>query len=128
MSLTGREGVVSYEGTGEMNALIVAKSIAGLSAPIHRPNRPSLDIPAHRSPPAMSRSVDPADRNRAVMRIPANDCSDKSSGRSVSPISSFLGRQQAFRSGFVDRGSKEMMTKCRHDLTQRHSCLADSGA
>lgn len=60
----------------------------------------------------MSRSVDPADRNRAVTPIPSNDCSDKSSGRSVPPIGSFLGRQQDFPGGFDDRGSREVMRKC----------------
>jgi hypothetical protein len=58
----------------------------GIDTPTEPPF--SLDVPAHRDPPMMSRSVDPADHNRAVTPIPSNDCSDKSSGRSVPPIGS----------------------------------------
>ena len=88
----------------------------------------SLDVPAHRDTPAMSRSVDPADRNRAVTPIPSNDCSDKSSGRSVPPIGSFLGRQQDFPSGVDDRGLKGSDCTAESDLLRKWSALRAGAA
>jgi hypothetical protein len=61
--------------------------------------------------------VDPVDRKRGVTPILSNECPDKSSGRSVSPIGFFLDLQLDFSGGFDDRGLRGSDEKMRYDFT-----------
>ena len=62
----------------------------------------------------MSRSVDPADRNRTIALISLQ-------GDQFPRSALYLGCQQDFPGGFDDRGLKGSDEKMRHDFTQCHS-------